>query len=350
MSERYARHELIPGWSQDALRAATVVVFGVGALGNEVARLLAMAGAGRLVLCDPDTVAESNLSRCVLFRAADVGSSKVAAARAALASLAPDTEVDARPLPLHSGVGLAELRDATLVVGCLDSVAARVELASRCALAGVGWLDGGTGPWGGEVRRYEPGGACYGCLVGASGRAATDDPLGCGAWARPAAAGASAPVSALVGAWLATAAVRALCGLPTGAPITLLDVADGVSRGVEMVRTPDCPLHEPVPADAVTVVKAAHTGTVADVLAQVGPDEDVLAWNGFTVADPRRPRAAPIPGRPGRTRTVLNEAPPDAVLRDLHVAPREILPVVSRERPDAERYIELSAEAAEPER
>ena len=64
---------LIPGWDQRRLAAATVVVIGVGALGNEVAKNLALAGIGRLVLCDPDVVSVSNLSRTVLFGAAGRG-------------------------------------------------------------------------------------------------------------------------------------------------------------------------------------------------------------------------------------------------------------------------------------
>jgi len=37
MSSRYARHELIPGWNQQQLADAKVVIVGMGALGNEVA-------------------------------------------------------------------------------------------------------------------------------------------------------------------------------------------------------------------------------------------------------------------------------------------------------------------------
>src|SRR5205085_2866290 len=81
---------------------------------------------------DPDRVELSNLSRTPLYFEADVGSYKVEAASAALRKLAPSVRVDTRPLPLVNGVGLAEIRDATLVLGCLDSRAARVQLAGRC--------------------------------------------------------------------------------------------------------------------------------------------------------------------------------------------------------------------------
>jgi molybdopterin/thiamine biosynthesis adenylyltransferase len=67
MDNRYHRHTLISGWDQDRLHTATVVIMGVGALGNEAARILAMSGIGNLILCDFDQVSVSNLSRSGLF-------------------------------------------------------------------------------------------------------------------------------------------------------------------------------------------------------------------------------------------------------------------------------------------
>ena len=47
MNNRFDRHTLIPGWSQDRLSSSSVIIIGMGALGNEVSRLLAMAGTDR---------------------------------------------------------------------------------------------------------------------------------------------------------------------------------------------------------------------------------------------------------------------------------------------------------------
>ncbi len=60
---RFERHFRIADWRQENLSSATVVVAGVGALGSEVTRILAMSGVGHLILADPDRVEESNLSR-----------------------------------------------------------------------------------------------------------------------------------------------------------------------------------------------------------------------------------------------------------------------------------------------
>ena len=84
IDDRYARHRLIDGWDQERLRAARVMVAGAGAIGNEVIKLLALLGIGRLLIVDFDSVEISNLTRSPLFREADIGRSKafIAAERA----------------------------------------------------------------------------------------------------------------------------------------------------------------------------------------------------------------------------------------------------------------------------
>ncbi len=151
MSNRYSRHELIPDWKQKSLSEATVIIFGLGALGNEVARILAMSGVGNFILCDPDRVEESNLSRTILFSHSDLGRFKVEAAADALWELNPSVSVDVRSqLQIH-GVGLGEIRDASLILSCLDSRSARLQLTGRCQLVKAPYIDGGTHFWGGEV-------------------------------------------------------------------------------------------------------------------------------------------------------------------------------------------------------
>lgn len=87
--ERYDRQTHLPGWNQERLAQATVVVMGMGALGNAAAQALALAGVGRMILCDRDRIERTNLSRTPLFRDADIGRAKVNAATDALLQLAP---------------------------------------------------------------------------------------------------------------------------------------------------------------------------------------------------------------------------------------------------------------------
>ena len=64
---RYSRQQMLSQIGEEGQRrllASRVAVIGVGGLGSAVAAYLAGAGAGTLVLADPDTVSLSNLQRC----------------------------------------------------------------------------------------------------------------------------------------------------------------------------------------------------------------------------------------------------------------------------------------------
>jgi molybdopterin-synthase adenylyltransferase len=336
MDSRYARHASIPGWDQSRLKAAWVVICGVGALGTEVARLLAQAGVGALTLCDADTVEDSNLSRGALFAPADIGTPKVAAAARTLAGLCPDTQVTERRNLLACGVGLAELRDASLAVSCLDSKAARVQLAIRCGLADVALLDGGTRPWGGEVRYYPAGGACYGCGLTDAERAMRDDALSC---ARPdpgPGLGASAAVSALVASWMSVTALRLLFGRPVPPGVLRVDAAHADTHRLRHPRDPSCPLHQPIPPELVDRCTLTCDSTVAQLREWLQPGEAALAWTEFADAsDHARPFGI-----------WLSDAPAASRLRDLGVAPREIIRIIARSLGGQDRFIELAGPSA----
>lgn len=77
---RYNRQIILRGFDfdgQEALKAARVLVVGLGGLGCAAAPYLAAAGVGHLTLLDFDTVALSNLQRQTLHRDATIGQPKV---------------------------------------------------------------------------------------------------------------------------------------------------------------------------------------------------------------------------------------------------------------------------------
>ena len=72
-ADRYERLRLIRWWDQDRIRNARMLVLGAGALGNEVAKNLALIGAGKTYIVDFDKIETSNLTRSVLLCSGDVG-------------------------------------------------------------------------------------------------------------------------------------------------------------------------------------------------------------------------------------------------------------------------------------
>ncbi len=165
-ADRYARQRLIPGWDQKKIAAARVLVAGAGALGNEAIKNLALLGVGRILIVDFDFVEVSNLSRCVLFREDDIGKSKALAAARAVTALNPDVEVAALEGDIGCDLGEGELREYDLVLGCLDSIAARWALNRLCRSARVPWLNAGISTTMGQVSLHDPHlGTCYECSM-----------------------------------------------------------------------------------------------------------------------------------------------------------------------------------------
>ena len=106
--ERYSRQLVLPEWSEGAqlaLRDASVLVIGAGALGSPVALYLAGAGVGRLGIADSDVVEVSNLHRQHLHFTPDTGvpEGRVRRRQAAL----PEPRDRGRDLP---GVGRRDQR------------------------------------------------------------------------------------------------------------------------------------------------------------------------------------------------------------------------------------------------
>ncbi len=79
---------------QERLLKAHVAVLGIGGIGNYFALSLAASGIGKLSLVDGDTVETSNLSRQILFSAADLGNPKAEVAKQRLLLTNPDCQIE----------------------------------------------------------------------------------------------------------------------------------------------------------------------------------------------------------------------------------------------------------------
>ena len=75
------------------IRAAHVVIVGIGGVGSWAAEALARSGVRRLTLIDLDHIAESNINRQIHALGSTVGQSKVQAMRERVADINPDCQV-----------------------------------------------------------------------------------------------------------------------------------------------------------------------------------------------------------------------------------------------------------------
>jgi adenylyltransferase/sulfurtransferase len=268
-AERHDRQQRIPGWDQARLNAATVLIAGAGALGNEVMKNLALLGVGRLLIVDLDRIEPSNLSRTLLFREADIGRPKAIVAAEAVRQLNPDINVTALDGDLRFVLGLARLHTCSLALGCLDNQGARSFLSRMCLLAGVPLIDGAMWALGGEVRAFlDAEGPCFDCTLTADERTDLWLRYSCSSGFRAADTAAPAATTitttAVIGGLLAQEAARMLLGQPVENGSALVyNGQTGRLHRAGLRRDPACPNHQPL--DWTTV--QALPGAVEEVTA-----------------------------------------------------------------------------------
>lgn len=249
---RYDRQQRIPGWEQARLTAATVLVAGAGALGNEVLKNLALVGVGHLIVVDMDRIERSNLSRTMLFRESDLGATKAVTTAHAAEQLNPAVRVTPLVGDLRFVLGLGRLHACTLALGCLDNQGARSFLSRLCELAGTPLLDAAMWASGGEVRAFlDAVGPCFDCTLTPDERQDLWVRYSCSGGFRPDDRAAPAPTTisttAIIAGLLSQEAVRLLQDQPmeNGSALVYNGQVARLHR-TTLRRDPACPNHTPL--------------------------------------------------------------------------------------------------------
>ncbi len=167
--DRYKRQMMMEGWGepvQKSLKGATVFVAGAGGLGSPVSIYLAVAGVGKLRICDFDAPEMSNLNRQILHDHTRVGVNKALSAQQTLARINPDVEV----VPITTRIeadNVDELvGDARIILDCMDNYPTRFVLNDCAIRKGIPLVHGSI--WGIEGRLTfirVPATACLRCIV-----------------------------------------------------------------------------------------------------------------------------------------------------------------------------------------
>ncbi|KGH27722.1 heme biosynthesis protein HemY [Comamonas testosteroni] len=114
------------------IRAAHVVVVGVGGVGSWTAEALARSGVSRLTLIDMDHVAESNINRQIHALTSTVGQAKIDAMRDRIAEINPACEVNCIDEFVDPDNWLQLLpADADAVIDACDQIKAKAEMAAH---------------------------------------------------------------------------------------------------------------------------------------------------------------------------------------------------------------------------
>ncbi len=152
----WARHLLLWGLEGQArIRSASVLLAGAGAIGNEVAKNLAMLGIGRIIIADRDKVEMSNVSRMIFFEQSGLGKNKAEALAQNIHRKYPFVETVAFRGELEK-MPLKFYFDSDVIVCGLDNVVSRIYLAQISRKYSIPLVDGGITGLNGRVQVYLP--------------------------------------------------------------------------------------------------------------------------------------------------------------------------------------------------
>jgi molybdopterin/thiamine biosynthesis adenylyltransferase len=245
--ERYARHLVlreIGGPGQQKLKAAKVLLVGVGGLGAPAGLYLAAAGVGRIGLLDPDEVSLSNLQRQVLYGVEDLGRGKALSAGQRLSQLNPEIELEPIPQYLDTANAAALIRPWDVIVDGTDDFATRFAVNAACVAEGKPLVSGAIGRWSGQVGVFGAGATrgrplaerqpCYQCLV----PEIPPDAETCSV------VGVVGALGGVIGSMMALEAVKVIAraGEPLSGRLMVYDALAGDSRTVRLPADPECPV------------------------------------------------------------------------------------------------------------
>jgi molybdopterin/thiamine biosynthesis adenylyltransferase len=141
----------------DAISNARVLMVGAGAIGNEVAKNLALSGFGHVTVVDMDRVVTSNLTRCLFFSETDALERSLKAETVANGMKGLDGNMKVHAIcEKVQDLGDDLVPGFDVVLGCLDNVLARMHLNAQSCYHRVPYVDGAMDGTRGKVQVVVP--------------------------------------------------------------------------------------------------------------------------------------------------------------------------------------------------
>ncbi|MGB9927096.1 MAG: HesA/MoeB/ThiF family protein [Methanosarcina sp.] len=164
--EKYSRQILLFGEEgQEKLRKAKVLVAGAGGLGSPISTYLAIAGIGKIILVDFDTVDLSNLNRQFLHHEKDLGRAKVESAKEKLLAMNSGIEVEIIQEKLTEANIEALIPECDIIVDALDNQETRHMLNRFAVKRKIPLVHGAVSGYDGQATTIIPGKTpCFYCI------------------------------------------------------------------------------------------------------------------------------------------------------------------------------------------
>lgn len=235
--KRHARHHALPQVGEPGQRRianATALLIGAGGIGCATASHLSASGVGTLLLCDFDTVDETNLGRQTLYGPADVGRSKAEVAASRLRVINPDIDIVAINERLQGEPLAQAVSAADVVLDATDNFPSRLQINDAAVAARRCLISGAAIRFEGQVAEFGPdysNAPCYRCLY-----TEADESL-----ENCAGNGVLGPVPGVIGSIMAVEALKYLAGIEwQRGTLRLYDAITGDVRKLRINKRRDC--------------------------------------------------------------------------------------------------------------
>ena len=122
----------------EALAHSRVAIFGIGGVGGHAAEAIARSGIGHIELFDRDVVELTNINRQIVALTSTVGQPKAEVMRRRILDINPDADVISHEIfYLPENADSVNLASFDMVLDCIDTLSAKLELVSRAKAAGT---------------------------------------------------------------------------------------------------------------------------------------------------------------------------------------------------------------------
>ncbi|MDD6206985.1 MAG: molybdopterin-synthase adenylyltransferase MoeB [Clostridiales bacterium] len=165
--ERFSKHLMlreIGVKGQKRIKAAKVLVIGLGSLGAPVVQYLAAAGVGTIGIVDFDEVSLSNLQSQVIHGTRDVHRPKTASAKDSIKAINPKLCIEAVNEKIDADNIADIIGDYDIVADCTDNYKSRYLINDACVLLGKPLVFGAMYQFEGQVSVFDAQtGPCFRC-------------------------------------------------------------------------------------------------------------------------------------------------------------------------------------------
>ncbi len=237
--EFYSRQRAMKEFSskeQNMLLNSKVAVVGVGGLGTISSIYLALAGVGKLILIDQDTVELKNLHRQILYKTSDLNYPKAEIASNQLEKMNPLIETQAVSENINSRNVEELLEGVNCVVDGLDNMSTRYLINRTCVKMKIPYVFGAAIGLEGNLSVFSP--PDTGCLKCLLPEVSDEELMTCET------RGVVGATPGIIGSMQALEAIKILTGIgsPLIGKLMVCDFSDMYFTTIDISKNVTCPV------------------------------------------------------------------------------------------------------------